>query len=33
MGTRKGKEIYATWKKEGLLGKMNNSRRETEEMG
>lgn len=32
MGTRKGNEIYVTWKQEGLLGKMNTSRRETEEM-
>lgn len=33
MGTRKGNEIYATWKPEGLLGEMNNSRRETGDGG
>lgn len=27
MGTRKGNELYAIWKPEGLLGEMNNSRR------
>lgn len=32
MSTRKGNDIYVTWKQEGSLGKTNNSRRKTEEM-